>query len=116
MTPRSFLGVRFFRTESGTEPVRDGLRALSAAERRILGEDIKTVQLGWPLGMPLVRSLGDGLWEIRCGMEQRIARIVFCLEGSTMVLLHAFFKKQQKTPKADLDLSLKRLRLLRKSK
>lgn len=76
MTPRSFLEVRFFRTESGAEPVRDWLRALPAAERRVLGEDIKTVQLGWPLGMPLVRSLGDGLWEIRCGIEQRTARIL----------------------------------------
>ncbi len=51
------LAVRFFKTDGGTEPVRDWLRELSAIDRKTIGEDIKTVQFGWPLGMPLVRKM-----------------------------------------------------------
>ena len=67
-----------------------------------MGEDIKTVQLGWPLGMPLVRNLGSGMWEVRIRLDNRIARVLFILDGATMVLLHGFIKKQQETPKPDL--------------
>ena len=79
-----------------------------------MGEDIKAVQFGWPLGMPLVRSMGAGLWEVRIRLENRIARVLFVLDGSTMVLLHAFIKKQQETPKQDLDMARDRLRLLKR--
>ena len=92
------LNASFFRSDSGNEPVREWLKTLPAADRRIMGEDIKTVQFGWPLGMPLVRHLDGGIWEIRVKLENRIARILFCLEGSTMVILHGFIKKQQTTP------------------
>ena len=71
--------------------------------------DIKDVEFSWPIGMPLVRSLGHGLWEVRSNLAHgRIARVLFCIHDSRMVLLHAFIKKQQKTPKADLDLALRR--------
>lgn len=46
---KAALEVRFYRTDSGTEPVRDWLRALPAIDRKRIGEDIKTVQYGWPL-------------------------------------------------------------------
>ena len=108
------LNASFFRSDSGNEPVRDWLKALSATERRIMGEDIKTVQFGWPLGMLLVRHLEGGIWEIRIKLENRIARILFCLEGSTMVILHGFIKKQQATPKQDLDLAKERLKILKR--
>lgn len=108
------LDVRFFVTESGTEPVREWLRELAPINRKVIGEDIKTVQFGWPLGMPLVRHLGDGIWEVRIRLENRIARVLFSLEGATMVLLHGFIKKQQTTPKADLDLSKSRLKSLKR--
>ena len=111
---KPILNVSFFKTDNGNEPVRDWLKALTATERRIMGEDIKTVQFGWPLGMPLVRHLEGGIWEIRVKLENRIARILFCLEGSTMVILHGFIKKQQKTPKPDLDLAKARVKQLRK--
>ena len=104
----------FYRSAGGDEPVREWLKALSATERRIMGEDIKTVQFGWPLGMPLVRHLEGGIWEIRVKLENRIARILFCLEGSTMVILHGFIKKQQATPKQDLDLAKDRLKILKR--
>ena len=108
------LNTSFVRSDSGNEPVREWLKTLPAADRRIMGEDIKTVQFGWPLGMPLVRRLDGGIWEIRVKLENRIARILFSLEGSTMVILHGFIKKQQTTPKQDLDLAKERLRILKR--
>ena len=98
MERQPILDVRFFRTDAGTEPVRDWLRALSATDRKLIGEDIKTVQFGWPMGMPLIDHLGGDLWEVRSKLGTRIARTLFVTEGGTLVLLHAFIKKQQKTP------------------
>ena len=108
------LNVKFFANSLGSEPVRLWLKGLSATDRKTIGEDIKTVQLGWPLGMPLVRHLGGGIWEVRARLDNRIARVLFVLNGSTMVLLHGFIKKQQETPKADLDLAIERLRELKR--
>ncbi|MEO8331449.1 MAG: type II toxin-antitoxin system RelE/ParE family toxin [Gallionella sp.] len=108
------LDVRFFKTDAGNEPVREWLRSLSATEKKTIGEDVKTVQFGWPLGMPLVAHLGNDIWEVRIRLETRIARILFALDGNIMVLLHGFIKKQQKTPKPDLDLAKERLKQLRR--
>lgn len=69
------LSVAFFRTASGNEPVRRWLKSLPREERRTIGEDIKTVQFGWPLGMPLVRKLDKGLWEVRSRLPDCIARV-----------------------------------------
>ncbi|MDP2878118.1 MAG: type II toxin-antitoxin system RelE/ParE family toxin [Sulfuricella sp.] len=116
MDQQPILDVRFFRTETGTEPVRDWLRTLSAAEKKAIGGDIKTVQFGWPLGMPLVSHLEDGIWEVRTRLDTRIARTLFVTEGGLMILLHAFIKKQQKTPRPELDLAKERLKQLRRRK
>ena len=70
--------------------MRDWLKALSVAERKIIGEDIKTVQFGWPLGMPLVAHLESGIWEVRTRLSTRIARVLFVLDGDVMVLVHGF--------------------------
>ena len=110
----TILSVKFFANSLGSEPVRLWLKGLSAMDRKTIGEDIKTVQLGWPLGMPLVRHLGGGLWEVRTRLDNRIARVLFVLSGSTMVLLHGFIKKQQETPKADLDLAIERHKELKR--
>ncbi|MCX7193609.1 MAG: type II toxin-antitoxin system RelE/ParE family toxin [Proteobacteria bacterium] len=104
------LEVRFFKTDGGTEPVRDWLRELSASDRKTIGEDIKTVQLGWPLGMPLVRKMEKDLWEVRIHLENRIARVLFTVSNGTIVLLHGFIKKSQTTPKPDLKLATDRMR------
>ncbi|NIJ71465.1 type II toxin-antitoxin system RelE/ParE family toxin [Xanthomonas sp. LMG 9002] len=70
------LDVRFYRAASGVEPVRVWLKEdVSADARRAIGDDIKTVQLGWPLGMPLVRKLDQHLWEVRSAIPEGIARI-----------------------------------------
>jgi phage-related protein len=58
------LQVVFYQTAAGREPVREWLKSLPTAERKIIGEDIKTVQYGFPLGMPLVRKLKPDLWEV----------------------------------------------------
>jgi phage-related protein len=108
MPPQPILDVVFFRTESGTEPVREWLRTLSKADKRIVGADLKTVQLGWPIGMPVVRKLAPDLWEVRSRLDQRIARILFTVSERRMVLLHGFIKKSQKTPESDLDLAKRR--------
>jgi phage-related protein len=103
------LPVRFYRSDSGREPVRQWLKSLEAQDRRIIGEDIKDVEFSWPIGMPLVRSLGRELWEVRSSLPHgRIARVIFCVEKDYMVLLHGFIKKTQKTPKQEIDLALKR--------
>jgi phage-related protein len=108
------LDIRFYATELGAEPVREWLKLLPAVDRKVIGEDMKTVQFGWPLGMPLVRSMGGGIWEVRIRLENRIARVLFVLEGSTMVLLHGFIKKTQATSQQDLDLAKDRLKQLRR--
>ena len=97
------LSVKFFRTDGGNEPVREFLRDLAPNDRKIIGTDIKEVQFGWPLGMPLVRKMGKDLWEIRSHLEGRIARVLFTVVGVQMVLLHAFIKKSRKTPQSDLE-------------
>ena len=105
------LPARFYRLDSGREPVREWLKSLDAEGRRIIGEDIKDVEFSWPIGMPLVRSLGRGLWEVRSDLPNgRIARVLFCAEANCMVLLHAFIKKSQKTPQSDIDLAMKRMK------
>ena len=106
------LSVAFFRTASGNEPVREWLKSLPREERRIIGENLKTVQFGWPLGMPLVRKIDKGLWEVRSRLPDRIARVIFTSGEGRMVLLHGFIKKSQKTPQEDLQLAKTRLRML----
>ncbi len=103
------LPAYFYRTDGGREPVREWLRDLEPADRKIIGEDIKDVEFSWPIGMPLVRSLGRGLWEVRSSLTGgKSARVIFCANESQMVLLHGFVKKSQKTPQKDIDLALKR--------
>ena len=99
----------FFTTEAGNEPVRDWLKELAELDRQAVGQDLMRVQWRWPVGMPLCRNLGKGLWEVRSSLpSDRIARVIFCMHDSELVALHGFIKKTQKTPKGDLDLAAKR--------
>jgi phage-related protein len=103
------LPAAFYQVASGREPVREWLKLLPDEDRKVVGEDIKDVEFSWPIGMPLCRALGKGLWEVRSELKGgRIARVLFCVHDSRMVLLHAFIKKTQKTPQAELELALKR--------
>ena len=95
----------------GTEPVRDWLKNLPTQSRKLIGQDIQTVQRGWPMGMPLVKSLGDGLWEIRSYLPEGTARVIFFVQNEKLVVLHGFIKKSQKLPISDLELAKKRKKL-----
>jgi hypothetical protein len=75
------LPARFYRSDSGREPVQDWLKSLDAEDRRIIGEDIKDIEFSWRIGMPLVHSPGRELWEVRSSLPHgRIARVIFCVE------------------------------------
>lgn len=102
------LEVAFYRTTAGREPVREWLKSLPREDRRTIGIDLKTVQFAWPLGMPLVRKLESGIWEVRSSLNRRIARVLFTTIGDRMVLLHGFIKKAQKTPPGDIELARSR--------
>lgn len=105
------LSVVFFATTTGREPVREWLKALDRDDRREVGADILAVQKGWPLGLPLCRSLGNSLWEVRSTLpSRRIARVIFAFDGDVIVLLNGFIKKTQKTPADEMALALKRLK------
>jgi phage-related protein len=88
--------------------VREWLRGLPPDDRKRIGEDIKTVEFGWPIGMPVCKPLGDGIYEVRISLAQnRIARVLFYIDKKgRMVLLHGFIKKTQKTPSEDLGLAM----------
>ena len=104
----------FYRTAAGGEPVRDWLKRLDPIEdRKQIGVDIKTVEFGWPIGMPVCRPLGDGLYEVRSNLSgDKIARVLFYIDiRGRMVLLHGFIKKTQKTPQMDLELARKNKRV-----
>lgn len=105
---KKIVCVVFFRSAVGNEPVKDWLLTLNKGDRAEIGKDLKTVEYGWPLGMPLVRSMegknNKGLWEVRTNLSQgRIARVIFTLVEDKMVLLHGFIKKSQKTPVTELE-------------
>ena len=105
------LPARFYRSDSGREPVREWLKSLDVEDRKVVGEDIKDVEFSWPIGLPLVRSLGKELWEVRSSLPRgRIARVIFCVAEGHVVLLHGFIKKTQKTPQSEITLALKRKR------
>lgn len=110
------LNATFFSTDSGNEPVREWLSNLPRDYRRAIGTEIKTVQIGWPLGMPIVRKLEKDLWEVRISMGDVIARVLFTVTGNTMVLLHGFIKKSQKTPAPDLAIAKQRKAALERYK
>ena len=107
----------FFRTDTGSEPVREWLLGLPKADRRIVGVSLKELEYGWPIGMPLCRALGSGLFELRVSLRsRRIARVMICVHDKELFALHGFIKKTQKTPDGDLKLARSRKRQLEKTK
>lgn len=106
------LTVRFFRSAQGREPVREWLKRLDDKARKAIGVDIRTMQFGWPVGMPLVEKLETDLWEVRVNLADGIARVLFTIHEDQAVLLHGFVKKSRKIPKDDLDTAKRRKRLI----
>jgi len=115
MKINEFIQVVFYKTDAGNEPVREWLlEDVGEEEKKIIGKDIKVVQFSWPIGMPLVESFGNGLWQVRSSLPDKIARVFFTMHNNEIVLLHGFIKKTKKTPASDLDLAMKRKNQLKK--
>jgi phage-related protein len=109
VTPQ--LPVFFYRTKAGVEPTREWLKSLPEADRKMIGADLRRVQAGWPVGMPLCRSLKSGLWELRSQLPgNRIARVLFFVHGGRIGVVHGFVKKTQRTPDDVLALARKRMK------
>jgi phage-related protein len=105
----------FYRTSAGAEPVREWLRSLDAADRNAIGQDLMRAQFRWPVGMPLCRSLGGGLWEVRTDLSNnRIARVLLFVEDARIGVVHGFIKKTRKTPSEAIALADKRMKEMRK--
>jgi len=107
------VAVRFYRTDSGNEPVRKWLKSLAPKDRKDIGADLQTLEFGWPVGMPLCRFLSShkGLWEVRNNLTgSRIARVLFCVRKKELILLHGFIKKTQKTPDQEISIAVKRMK------
>jgi phage-related protein len=103
VTPKR-VSAAFYRTE----PVRDWIKSLPPQDMKIVGHDLQSVEFGWPVGMPLCRPLGGGLWEVRSRITDGIARIIFFLYEGKLVVLNGFVKKTQKTPIAEIELARRR--------
>jgi phage-related protein len=113
--PKKVINAEFYQTDAGGEPVREFLRKeLSPAERTAVGKDIRTVEYGWPIGMPVCKDLKNGLLEVRTELDRKICRILFAIYGSRMVLFHGFIKKSQSIPQADMTTALERKRTMEK--
>jgi phage-related protein len=109
MTPR--IPLVFYRTVSGNEPVRDWLKDLDRDDRLEVGGDLQRAQYRWPVGMPLCRSMGGGLWEVRTSLPSKtLSRVLICFHAGILVALHGFIKKTQKTPQEDLKLARERMK------
>ena len=103
------IDLVFYRSAGGNEPVRDWLFKLSQANRRAVGLDLQRVQFRWPVGMPLVRPMGKGLFEVRTSLpDGTISRVLFCFHSGELYALHGFIKKSQKMPDAEVELARKR--------
>lgn len=105
--------VRFYRTDSGNEPARKWLKGLELSDRKTIGYDLQTLEFGWPIGMPLCRSLSShkGLWELRSNLTNgRIARLLFCVENDRLIMLHGFIKKTRKTPLEAISIAVQRMK------
>jgi phage-related protein len=114
--PKKTIHAEFFASDAGNEPVREFLRKdLTYEERKLVAEDIRTVEYGWPIGMPVCKDLKHkNLLEVRTDLPGKIVRVIFIIVGSRMILLHGFVKKVQKTPKVDLDTAVRRLTVMEK--
>jgi phage-related protein len=99
------LEASFFKTSRGVEPVREWLLGLARDERKAIGTDIAYVQYKWPIGKPRVDHVRGGIWEVRSKLKDRIARVLFAVDGREMVLLHGFIKKSGKTPADEIALA-----------
>ena len=112
---RQKVALIFYRTAAGSEPVREWLKGLGEADRQAIGRDLMRAQWRWPVGMPLCRPMGNGLWEVRTDLpSKRTARVLLCLYREHLVAVHGFIKKTRATPDEDLATARKRQKELQR--
>jgi phage-related protein len=105
------IPLRFWKSTTGREPVREWLNEMPRDDQRTIGRDIAKVQFGWPVGLPLCRPLSGGLWEVRSSLpSRREGRVLFGFHDGMLIALHAFIKKRQKSAPEDLALARQRLK------
>ena len=80
---------------------------MNQAQKKTIGEDIAYVQFKWPIGKPRVDYLRDSVWEVRSRLDNRIARVLFAVDFSQMILLHGFIKKTKQCKKCMCFMNLK---------
>jgi phage-related protein len=106
-TPK--IPLVFYRSARGREPVREWLQELDRPERLDIGADLQRIQYRWPVGMPLCRALGGGLWEVRTSLPSKtISRVFICFHEDALYALHGIVKKTRATPPEALALARKR--------
>ena len=111
MKDKPLLLVTFYKTPIGNDPVADWFRLLHRQDRRQVGLDLLRVQQNWPICMPVCRSLGKGLWEVRSSLDSnRIARVMFFMRENGICVVNAFIKKSQVAPPFELELARKRMK------
>ena len=108
------VDVVFFETENGKQPVREFIKKLSKEDQKEVGADIRVLQNDYPQGLPLVRKLKPGLWEIRSFIKDGINRVFFTFINGKIILLHAIVKKTQKTPLKEINVAIERLKEFKK--
>lgn len=105
------MKVRFWRTANGNDVVADIIRALPIDDRKIVGRDLMRLQIGYPMGPPLCKPIKQPIWELRSSLpSKREMRLLyrFDADAQQIVVVHAFIKTTRTTPKADINLALKR--------
>lgn len=102
------LSIVFYLTESGNCPVKEFLNGLPPMDKTLVSRDLRTVQQMFPIGLPLVRKIEPGLWEVRSKLQDRICRVFFTIVSGQIVLLHGFIKKSQATPEKELKIARER--------
>jgi phage-related protein len=105
------LPVTFYKSATGNDPVVDWFRDLNRPDRKRVGLDLLRVQENWPIGMPVCKLLGKGLWEVRSALSSnRISRVLFFMRDAEICVVHGFIKKTQTTPQQELELARKRMK------
>jgi phage-related protein len=112
MVRKKPLKVVFYQTDQGNQPVKEFLKERPKEDKRVIGSDIYKVQMGFPMGEPLVKPVKTvtGVWEVRSTIPDGICRVFFTVAGGKMVLIHAIIKKTQKTPPNELKTVKARLK------
>lgn len=103
--------VAFYKTPAGNEVVLDFIRQQPVNDRRVIGEDLRMVEIGYPVGLPLCKHLRGDLWEVRSSLpSKREARLIYFFDGKRqmIVIANGFIKTSRTTPKREIETAERR--------